>query len=53
MTGISFEVGNYDSDWEFKRDNREAQISEISFQIEDKTESGLTVGASIGYVDLR
>ncbi len=53
LTGISFEVGNYDSDWEFKRDNREAQISEISFQIEDKTESGLTVGASIGYVDLR
>lgn len=52
-TGISFEIGNYDSDWEFKRDTREAQISEISFQIEERTDSGLAVGASIGYVDLR
>lgn len=52
-SGISFEIGNYDSDWEFERDTREAQISEINFQIEERTESGLTVGASIGYVDLR
>ncbi len=52
-TGISFEIGNYDSNWEFERDTREAQVSEIGFQIEEKTESGLTVGASIGYVDLR
>jgi len=52
-SGVSLELGNFDSDWEFGRDIREAQISEISFQIEEKTESNLTVGASFGYVDLR
>lgn len=52
-TGIALEIGNYDSDWEFERDTREAQISEISFQIEEKTGSGLAVGASIGYVNMR
>jgi len=52
-TGVSLEIGNFDSDWDFGRDTREAQISEINFQIEEKTESNLTVGASIGYVDLR
>jgi hypothetical protein len=53
MSGISFDIGNYDSDWGFGRETREAQISEISINIEDKTESNLTVGASIGYFDLR
>jgi hypothetical protein len=52
-TGVSFEIGNYDADWEFERDTREAQVSEISFQIEERTGSGLAVGASIGYFDLR
>ena len=52
-TGVSLELANIDSDWEFERDTREAQISEISFQIEEKTEFNLAVGATIGYVDLR
>lgn len=52
-SGVSFELGNTDSDWAFEDDTREAQISQISIQIEEKTESKLTVGGSIGYVDLR
>ena len=52
-TGVALELGNFDSDWEFENDTREAQISEISFQIEEKTASNLTVGATFGYVDLR
>jgi len=53
VTGVSFEIGNYDSDWKFGRETREAQISEIDIQFEDKTESNLTVGARIGYLDMR
>lgn len=52
-SGVSFELGNTDSDWAFEDDTREAQISQIGIQIEEKTESNLTVGGSIGYVDLR
>jgi hypothetical protein len=52
-SGISLNLGNTDVDWAFRDENREAQISEISFQIEDRTSSGLAVGANIGYMDLR
>lgn len=52
-TGISLELGNTDSDWRFDNDTREAQISELNFQIEEKTDTDLTVGVNIGYIDLR
>jgi len=52
-TGVSLELGNTDSDWRFDSDTREAQISELNFQIEEKTDTDLTVGANIGYFDLR
>jgi len=52
-SGISLELGKFDSDWDFGADTRTAQHGEISIQVEEKTESNLTVGASIGYVDLR
>lgn len=52
-TGVSLNLGNTDVDWEFRDETREAQISELSFQIEERTASGLAVGASIGYMDLR
>ncbi|MDH3448659.1 MAG: hypothetical protein OEO18_11010 [Gammaproteobacteria bacterium] len=52
-TGVSMEIGNYDADWVFAGEAREAQISTINFQIEEKTTSELRVGASIGYLDLR
>ena len=52
-SGISLNIGDTDVDWKFRDENRKAQISEISFQIEDRTDSGLAVGANIGYMDLR
>ena len=52
-TGVSLELGNYDSDWTFDSDTRAAQINTIDLQIEEKTTSELRVGASIGYIDLR
>lgn len=52
-TGVALEIGETDSDWKFEDDIREAQISEINFQIEEKIETGLTFGASIGYFDMR
>lgn len=52
-TGVSLEIGETDSDWKFEDDVREAQISEINFQVEEKIDTGLTFGASIGYFDTR
>jgi hypothetical protein len=52
-TGISLTFGRYDSDWAFSDETREAKISEIDFRIEERTASGLAVGALIGYMDLR
>lgn len=53
LTGISFEIGHYDSDWEFEDDTREAQIDQISFHLEERIESGLAFGFGIGYFDMR
>ena len=52
-TGVALEIGETDSDWKFEDDIREAQVSEINFQIEEKIETGLTFGVSIGYFDMR
>jgi hypothetical protein len=52
-SGISLNIGDTDVDWKFRDETRTAQISEISFRIEDRTDSGLSVGAAIGYMDLR
>ena len=52
-TGIAFEIGDYDLDWKFDRDTREAQITSLDFQVEDKTDAGLRVGLGIGYFDMR
>jgi len=52
-TGVSLELADFDSDWKFDDGVRETQISSISFQIEEKTESGLSVGGSIGYISMR
>ena len=50
-TGVSMTFGNYDSDWAFSGETREARISEIDFRIEERTQSGLAFGAIIGYMD--
>jgi len=52
-TGISLNLSNTDSDWKFRGDTREAKSTELSFQIEERTSSGLSVGGIIGYFDLR
>ena len=52
-TGISVKLANIDSDWAFGSETREAQSSEISFQIEERTSTNLSVGAEIGYFDMR
>lgn len=52
-TGISLDIANTDTDWKFRNETREASNSEISFQIEERTAGGLTVGAAIGYFDMR
>ena len=52
-TGVSVELANVDSDWEFDDGLREAQIDSISFQVEEKTGTGLAVGVGIGYISMR
>lgn len=52
-TGVSLDLANTDSDWKFRGSTREAKQSEISFSIEERTAGGLTVGAAIGYFDMR
>ena len=52
-SGISLHIGDTDVDWKFRDETRTAQTSEISFRIEDRTDSGLAIGANIGYMDLR
>ncbi len=52
-TGVEVSIANVDADWEFDAETREAQTSLISFQVEEKTETGLRVGISLGYFDTR
>lgn len=52
-TGVSARLANVESDWSFDSGRREADISSLSFQIEEKTASGLAVGLDLGYMDMR
>ncbi len=52
-TGVALELANVDADWKFDDGLREAQSSGISFQVEEKTGTGLAVGAGIGYTSMR
>jgi hypothetical protein len=52
-TGVSFEIGNTKSDWEFSEGTRETKITSIALQVEERTASGLSVGAGIGYMTMR
>jgi hypothetical protein len=51
-TGVALDIASYDSDWQFNSGVREARITSISFQIEEKLEAGLIVGGGIGYFDM-
>lgn len=52
-TGVAVGFANVDSDWKFDDDVREAQIDSISFQIEEKTKTGLAGGVGIGFISMR
>lgn len=52
-TGVAVDLANIDSDWKFDDGLREARIDGISFQVEEKTETGLAVGVGIGYISMR
>ena len=50
--GVALDIASYKSDWQFDSGVREAKITSISFQLEEKLEAGLTVGGGIGYFDM-
>lgn len=52
-TGVGIDIANFDSDWKFDSGVREARITSISFQLEEKFEPGLVAGGAIGYFDMR
>lgn len=52
-SGVSVSISEVDSDWFFENDRRNADISRLDLQFEEKTSSGLGVGANIGQVTTR
>jgi hypothetical protein len=52
-TGVAFEIGDVDFDWEFDGDRRVAKANSLSFSIEERTSTGLAVGGAIGYLSMR
>ncbi len=52
-TGVALTISDIDSDWDFSDGTRTAKSNSISLQLEERTESGLTVGGSIGYQSFR
>ena len=50
--GALIEIANYDADWKFDDDVREARITSISFQLEQKFKTGLRAGGAFGYFDM-
>ncbi len=50
--GAVIEIANYDADWEFDGGVREARITSISFQLEEKFKTGLRAGGGFGYFDM-
>ena len=52
-TGVAFEIADTRSDWAFSDGTRETKINSLTFQIEERTASGLSVGGGIGYMTMR
>ena len=50
--GAVIEIANYDADWKFDGDVREARITSLSFQLEEKFSPGLRAGGGFGYFDM-
>ena len=52
-TGVAVEIADYDSDWKFGDVTQVAKINSLSLQIEERTASGLTLGANLAYLSMR
>lgn len=52
-SGVKVTLADDESDWKFDSDEREAQSTRISFKIEEATETDLSVGIGIGYMNVR
>ena len=52
-TGVEFEIGDLEADWDFSGDTRQAKSNSLSLQIEERTQGGLAVGGLIAYHSLR
>ena len=52
-TGVALEIADYDSDWKFGDVTRVAKINSLSLQIEERAESGFTLGANLAYLSMR
>ena len=50
---MALEIADYDSDWKFGDVTRVAKINALRLQIEERAESGLTVGANLAYLSMR
>jgi hypothetical protein len=48
-TGVAMEFANFNTDWKFSNETREAKTNSITLKIEERTNIGLTVGGGIGY----
>ncbi|MDH5354587.1 MAG: hypothetical protein OEY09_09105 [Gammaproteobacteria bacterium] len=52
-SGVSLSLNEVNSDWLFESGRRNAEISRLDLQFEEKTPSGLGVGANIGQITTR
>ena len=52
-TGILFELGGTQADWEFSDHSREAKDSSLAVRIEERSDTGLAVGGIFAYQSLR
>jgi hypothetical protein len=50
--GAVIEIAHYDADWKFDNDVRQARITSLSFQLEEKFSTGLRAGGGFGYFDM-
>ena len=53
LTGVAFEIGDLDADWEFDSGRRAAKTNSLRIQIEERAQTGLSIGAGIAYLSMR
>jgi hypothetical protein len=52
-TGVEFELGDIDADWEFSDGTHSTKIRSLGFRIEERAVGDLSVGGGIAYQELR